>query len=69
MEIRTSQDRHSSKWTLLSFNYILAGVHWMLADTYSTSVPLGTVRNTGVAVCYVACTYTEYVVSYMIHTR
>lgn len=59
MEIRTSRDRHSSKWTLMSFNYILAGVHWTLADTYCTSVPLGTVRNTDVAVCYVARTYVD----------
>lgn len=33
MEIRTCKDRRSSQWTLMSFNYVLAGVHWTLADT------------------------------------
>lgn len=28
-----SKDRHSKKWTLMSFNYVLASVHWTLADT------------------------------------
>ena len=62
-EIRTSKDRRSRKWTLMSFNYVLAGVHWTLADTYvRTTRYCNKYRRR--SMCYVRTKYRN-----MIHTR